>query len=44
MLHIIQKTTKLKKIKIIKIWNYEKKENTTFKLKSQVKQTYEINY
>ena len=37
MLHI-QKQQKIKKIKIIKIWNYEKsKENTTFKLKSQVK-------
>ena len=28
MLHIIQKTTKIKKIKIIKIWNYEKVKKT----------------
>ena len=36
MLHIIQKTTKIKKLKLLK-FGIMKKENTTFKLKSQVK-------
>ena len=38
MLHIIQKTKKLKKLKLLKFGIMKKvKENTTFKLKSQVK-------
>ena len=40
MLHIIQKTTKIKKIKIIKIWNYEKskrKHNIQIKIPSKNK-------